>query len=65
MLQTCSAAATLSRLPIPNRFRNGRLRRFVPSHDRNRTLHRDLEAVENLLHDGSLLAAVEGVAPLE
>ena len=33
---------------------------------RDRTLHRDLEAVEELIHTGSLLAAVEAACgPLE
>jgi histidine ammonia-lyase len=41
------------------------IRQVVPPLDRDRTLHRDLEAIESLLHDGSLLAAVESVAPLE
>src|SRR5262249_7239842 len=42
------------------------LREHVRPLGRDRTLHRDLEAVERLLHSGSLLAAVEAVCgPLQ
>jgi histidine ammonia-lyase len=42
------------------------VREVVRPLGRDRTLHRDLEAVERLIHSGSLLAAVEeAVGPLE
>jgi histidine ammonia-lyase len=42
------------------------IRQVVRPLTRDRTLHRDVEAVEELIRDGSLLAAVESVCqPME